>query len=172
RAILSVVCDRDPGKHPLRVAKLQAHGIEVVSDYAQLLDTPDVDIVWLPLPIDLHRKYTEMTLDAGKAVLCEKPAAGCVEDVDAMIAARDRTKLPVAIGYQDVYQPAVQELKRRIIRGEFGVVLSASVLGCGPRSQEYYTRNDWAGKIQRGGSWVLDSPANNAMSHYLHLAMF
>jgi len=120
----------------------------------------------------LHRGFTEAALAAGKAVLCEKPAAGSIDDVDAMIAARDAARLPVGIGFQDVYQPGVHELKRRILRGDFGVVLSASVLGCWPRGDRYYRRNTWAGKIRRNGRWVLDSPANNALSHYIHLALF
>src|SRR5829696_1805709 len=80
--------------------------------YAELLDLP-IDAVWLPLPIHLHRPYTERALAAGKAVLCEKPAAGCVDDVDAMIAARDASGRGVLIGFQDVYQPCVIQLKRR-----------------------------------------------------------
>ena len=37
----------------------------------------------------------------------------------------------------------------------------------------YYNRNDWAGRIKSdSGEWVLDSPANNAMAHYLHNALY
>jgi predicted dehydrogenase len=126
----------------------------------------------LPLPIDLHRPFTEAALAAGKAVMCEKPAAGCVDDVDAMIAARDRAHQPVIIGFQDIYQPAVTTLKQRLVAGEFGKTLSVTVIGCWPRSERYYGRNDWAGRIKRDGRWVMDSPASNALAHFVHLAMF
>jgi hypothetical protein len=38
----------------------------------------------------------------------------------------------------------------------------------------YYERNTWAGRLRDGetGAWVLDSPANNAMAHFLHNAFF
>jgi len=37
----------------------------------------------------------------------------------------------------------------------------------------YYKRNRWAGRIKSdNGEWVLDSPANNAMAHYLHNALY
>jgi predicted dehydrogenase len=131
-----------------------------------------VDAVWLPLPIDLHRPFTEQALAAGKVVMCEKPAAGCVEDVDAMIVARDKAKIHVAIGFQDVYQPANIALKQRLVSGELGKPTSATLLACWPRGERYYRRNTWAGKLQRNGTWVLDSPASNALSHFIHLVMY
>src|SRR5690242_2847695 len=86
-----------------RVGSLKSHGVHALESLDALLSA-DIDALWLPIPIDLHRPYTEAALAAGKAVLCEKPAAGCVDDVDAMIAARDRARLPVAVGFQDAYQ--------------------------------------------------------------------
>src|SRR5688572_1839190 len=102
-ARLVAVCELEPERFGRRVEDLRVAGISVVRDFAELLSR-DIEAVWLPLPIDLHFPYTEAALNAGKAVLCEKPAAGCVDDVDRMIAARDRTGLPVAIGFQDMYQ--------------------------------------------------------------------
>jgi predicted dehydrogenase len=104
--------------------------------------------------------------------MCEKPAAGSVDDVDAMIAARDASNLPVAIGFQDVYAPDMQDLKRRLRAGEFGTPHTVTVIGCWPRNATYFGRNTWAGKLKRGETWVLDSPANNALAHYIHLALF
>jgi predicted dehydrogenase len=172
KALLRAVYHPEPGRYPQQAEKLRNYGIPIVQRYEDLLQMQDLEYVWLPLPIDQHRQYTEQTLLAGKNVLVEKPAAGSIDDVDCMIAARDRSGLGVLVGYQDVYQPGVQELKRRIVKGEFGIVLSASVLGCWPRPLSYYHRNDWAGKIAREGRWILDSPANNAMAHHLHLGLF
>jgi predicted dehydrogenase len=170
-AKLIAACDPELDRFPERIAELSSKGVAVVSTLEELF-AQDIEAVCLPVPIDLHRPFTEAALDADKTVLCEKPAAGIVDDVDAMIAARDAAKLPVGIGFQDVYQPGVHELKRRILRGDFGVVLSASVCGCWPRGDRYYRRNNWAGGLKRNGRWVLDSPANNALAHYIHLALF
>src|SRR5687768_13988334 len=170
-AKLVAVSDPDLSRFPRRVAELRARGVAVLEDFQQLL-ARSVEAVWLPLPIDLHLPFTEASLRAGKAVICEKPAAGCVDDVDAMIAARDRAKLPVAIGFQDLYQPAVAQLKQRLAAGEFSRPTSATVIGCWPRSTHYFARNDWAGRCRRDGRWVMDSPANNALAHFLHLALF
>ena len=170
-AQLVAVSDPEFERFPRRVGQLRARGVEVVRDFADLLARP-IDAVWLPLPIDLHLPFTEAALSAGKAVICEKPAAGCVDDVDKMIAARDRAGLPVAIGFQDLYQPEVARLKRRLVDGEFGRPRSARLIGCWPRSEHYFTRNDWAGRCRRDGRWVMDSPASNALAHFLHLTLF
>jgi predicted dehydrogenase len=171
QATLHVVADPELERFPRRVEELRAVGVTVVRDFSQLLAEP-VNAVWLPLPIDLHLSYTEQALSAGKAVMCEKPAAGAVDDVDRMIAARDRSGLPVAVGFQDLYQPAVAELKQRLLNGEFGQPTGARVIGCWPRSERYFKRNDWAGRMKRDGRWIMDSPANNALAHFIHLTFF
>jgi predicted dehydrogenase len=169
---LAAVCEPDLQTHNAFAQTLRDAGVKVLGGFEDLLAQDEVQAVWLPLPIDLHRSFTERALAAGKAVMCEKPAAGCVDDVDAMIAARDAANLPAAIGFQDVYSPDMQDLKRRLSSGEFGTPTTATVIGCWPRNATYYGRNTWAGKLRRGDTWVLDSPANNALAHFIHLALF
>lgn len=168
---LTAVVEPDHALHAELIARLRGQGVTVVQQYDELLAQP-IEALWLPLPIDLHRPYTERALAAGKAVMCEKPAAGSVQDVDAMIAARDRAKLPALIGYQDCYDPTTLPLKRRLLDGLIGPIKRASVWACWPRSDAYFKRNAWAGKFRRGDAWVMDSPANNALAHYLNIALF
>lgn len=169
---LAAVCEPDHVTHAARIAELRAKGVRVHQHIDGLLAEREVEAVWLPLPIDLHRPFTEKALAAGKAVMCEKPAAGAIDDLFAMIAARDRAKLPAAIGYQDVYDPTTLPLKRRILRGDLGRVTHATVRACWPRNQTYYNRANWAGRFKRNGAWVMDSPPNNALAHYLNIPLF
>jgi len=168
---LVACCSSNPSKHPERVAELNEKGVEV-DDYAKILQRVDVEAVWLPLPIDLHLPFTEQALKAGKAVMCEKPAAGCVDDCDAMIRLRDEHKLPVIIGYQDVYDPLTVKIKRLLLDGKLGRVKRASLWATWPRDSKYYGRAGWAGAFRKDGVWVMDSPANNALAHFINITLF
>jgi predicted dehydrogenase len=171
--VIQVVGAYDPraAEFPRRLEQLAKVGATVHPSYESVLES-DVEAVWLPLPIDLHRPFTEQALAAGKAVLCEKPAAGCIDDVDAMIAARDRTRRPVAIGFQQGFNPSIRLAKRMLLAGQIGAVIDTCVIASWPRVNAYFARSSWAGAIKRGETWVLDSPANNALSHFIHLALY
>ena len=169
---LAAVCDPALDHHADRVAELAGDNIAADASFDALVARPEIEAVWLPVPIALHRPFTEQALAAGKAVMCEKPAAATVEDVDAMIAARDRAGLPALLGFQHIYDPAVAQLKQRLLDGAIGTVRRASVYGCWPRSNRYFERAGWAGRLKADGQWVLDSPIQNAMAHPVNLALF
>jgi len=169
-AHLAAACDIRPDAFPELVDELRSNGVAVFDDYQRMLAEP-IDAVWLPLPIDLHRPYTERALAAGKAVICEKPAAGTVEEVDAMIAARDAAGLPVQIAFQHMFDRNTPVIRQRLREGAIGRIRGARLHCCWPRPEGYYRRNDWAGAMQRNGAWVLDSPAQNAMAHFVQLML-
>ena len=153
-----------------RVRELNRRGVKTLQTFDQLLAS-DIEAVWLPLPIDLHRPYTEAALASGKAVMCEKPAAGCVDDVDAMIAARDRA--PASPHWLPGHLPTrgrhtETTIARRRIRQAAGFHRDRLLA-----AQRALLRPQRLGRpIQRDGRWVMDSPASNALAHFIHLAMF
>ncbi len=172
RVRLTTVCDPNPTSHEGRDLELRDHGVTIYEKFDAMLAHPGVEAVWLPVPIDLHRPFTEQALAAGKAVMVEKPVAGSIDDLDAMIAARDAAGLPVAVGFHDVYDQTTMPLKRRILAGEFGAMRHATLMACWPRNSSYFGRSTWAGRLKRHGVWVMDSPANNALAHYINIALF
>ena len=127
------------------------------------------DLAVLSSPIQLHMPQTAFALAKGSHVLCEKPAAGTIQEVRAAIEAEKAAGRWVAVGYQWSFSPAVQALKEDIRTGLFGAAKRFKCLYLWPRDEGYYTRNDWAGKRRDAeGAWVLDSPVQNAMAHDLH----
>src|SRR5262249_7954674 len=96
---LSGVYEPNQPAHRHRLSKLQPAGTQTFNRFEDLLAS-DIEAIWLPLPIHLHAPFAEKALSAGKAVMCEKPAAGCIDDVDRMICIREQFQKPLLIGFQ------------------------------------------------------------------------
>ena len=156
------------------VAALRQRGVAIYPSLRELLAARrnDLDLITIPTGIPLHRAMTVACLEAGVNVLVEKPAAGCIQDVDAMIAARQRTGKVCAVAYQHVYQALARTVKEWVCQGRLGAVKGLSAFGCWPRPPEYYGRNGWAGQLAVGDTWVLDGPQNNALSHAVNFMLY
>ncbi len=168
---LEAICEPDLKTHADRAAKLRAAGVKVFTDLDEMLAEP-VEAVWLPVPIDLHRPFMEKVAAAGKAVICEKPAAGSLDDLEGMIASRDKHNVKVAIAFQDIYDDVNLAVKKELLAGTIGKIKQATLHACWSRGDKYYGRSTWAGKIKHNGAWVMDTPASNALAHYINLALF
>ncbi len=127
------------------------------------------DLVIIASPVHHHVTQSCLALQQGSHVLCEKPLSATVQDAQTLIHKARSTERWIKIGYQWSFSEAIQRLKKDIIQGRFGRPLRFKTLCLWPRDRYYFQRNDWAGKKKDSDSrWVLDSPANNAMAHFLH----
>ena len=101
----------------------------VFGSYDAMLADPAIDVVYIALPNALHAMWTVRAVEAGKHVLCEKPLAISVGEVDAVIAAAARHGRVVAEGFMYRHHPQtalVQQLlgdgtlgDLRLVRGSF-----------------------------------------------------
>jgi predicted dehydrogenase len=115
---------------------------------------------------------TIAALRSGANVLVEKPLAGSIAEVEAVEAEERKSGRFVAVGFQDLYEPSAAWLKQELINQTIGEIRSVRFLGIWPRGRSYFTRNDWAGRLQSGGVPVLDSPLNNAFGHFVMLSLY
>lgn len=93
----------------------RAHG-----SYEALLADPDVDVIYNPLPNHLHAEWTIKALRAGKHVLCEKPFALTLPEVDAMIAASKETGKTLAEAFMYRHHPQTLKVKELVDGGALG----------------------------------------------------
>lgn len=154
--------------------ELEAAGVQIFTSLQEMFGAGlQPDFVILSTGITCHREQTEYCFSQGSHVLCEKPVAASLEDAEAMQSAAEKSGLILSIGYQWSFTSAIQELKRRVLAGEFGRPLCLKTLVHWPRPDTYYSRNNWAGAIEdEQGAPVLDSPVMNATAHYLHNALY
>ena len=89
RSTLAAVASRDLAKGQQYAAEWEIP--HVFGTYEEMLNSDDIDAVYISLPNHLHAEWTVRALEAGKHVLCEKPFATSVEQVDRMSEASRRT---------------------------------------------------------------------------------
>ena len=91
-----------------------------LGSYEELLASPDIDIIYNPLPNSLHAEWTIRAADAGKHVLCEKPLALTVDEVDRIAAAAKRAGVVVAEAFMYRHHPQTLKIKELIASGAIG----------------------------------------------------
>ena len=94
----------------------------VLGSYDALLDDPSIDVVYIALPNSLHVEWTIRALGAGKHVLCEKPLALNVEDVDRIAAAAERAGRWATEGFMYRHQPLTHTVEAIVRSGRLGAI--------------------------------------------------
>ncbi len=92
--------------------------------YQAVLDDPAVDAVYIPLPNDLHRRWTERAAASGKHVLCEKPLATAPDDVAAMYAACRSAGVVLAEAFMTPFHPRTTAIVDEVGSGSIGEIRS------------------------------------------------
>lgn len=164
------VSDPDPA-HRRFLAKL---GIPVYETPEEMLDECEPDFVAIATDVSSRPLFVEKVLRRGVSVFCDRPAASTVEEIDAMINARDCSTASFAlVAFESVYTRSLQTIKAIILSRCYGALRSVHVIGAIPCGDSHYHDNVDAGKIRAAnGSPVYDSPLTNTFAQYLNFALF
>jgi myo-inositol 2-dehydrogenase/D-chiro-inositol 1-dehydrogenase len=87
------------------------------------------DGVLVAAPTDTHPELIRRCVAAGVPVLCEKPAASSLDELAALVEDVERCGVPVLVGFQRRFDPAVVELHRRIRAGALGTIYHVRATG-------------------------------------------
>ncbi|MFH0863243.1 MAG: Gfo/Idh/MocA family oxidoreductase [Candidatus Altiarchaeota archaeon] len=123
------VCDLDTkaAKDAGARYRCQAFG-----SYGKLLSAMKPDIVSVVVPTRHHREVAVRCAQSGASLLVEKPIAGTVEDAKAIIKAAEKAGVKLMVGHIERFNPAVQEMKRRVDAKELGRIFSINAVRVGP----------------------------------------
>ena len=94
----------------------------VHASYEELLADPEVDVIYIGLPNSLHVQWTIEALEAGKYVLCEKPLALNVEDVDRIADAVRRTGCAATEAFMYRHHPLTHAVQDIVSSGRLGQI--------------------------------------------------
>ena len=107
---VSAIASRDVARARAFAAET---GIDRVHEsYDALLADPDVEVVYVPLPNNLHAEWSIRALESGKHVLCEKPLAASSREAAAMFEAARRNDVYLVEGYPYRAQPQTIRLRQ------------------------------------------------------------
>jgi predicted dehydrogenase len=116
--VLKAVCARDEAKVKAFAAKWGYESHE--TDWRKLVARPDIDLVDIACPNDMHREIAIAAAKAGKMILCEKPLAMNGPEGLKMVRAVEKASVPNMVWYNYRRIPAVTLAKQLIDEGRLG----------------------------------------------------
>jgi xylose dehydrogenase (NAD/NADP) len=120
--------------------------------YQAVLDDPEVEAVYVPLPNSLHRAWVERAAAAGKHVLCEKPLAPTAADAEAMAAACERAGVTLGEAYMTPFHPRAAAFEALVASSRLGALRYARAAFTGVLDR----RDDYRWRPEMGGGALLD----------------
>ncbi|GIV77716.1 Gfo/Idh/MocA family oxidoreductase [Litorilinea aerophila] len=128
---------------------------EVYASWQELITAETVDVVSIVTPPYLHREMAVAALQAGKHVICEKPAALNVAEAEAMLAAAQAAPDQMAILDHELrFHPLRAQLRRLVRNGYVGNVLTVNMDWRYPYRLDPATPFSWHHDATRGGGML------------------
>jgi predicted dehydrogenase len=114
--VISAVASRDVEKSRAYIRECQAEAAfdvlpEALGSYHDLLKSPNVDAIYLPLPTGLRGDYVIRAAAAGKHVICEKPCANNVDELEQMLHSCERHKVQFMDGVMFMHSPRLARVR-------------------------------------------------------------
>lgn len=128
------------------------HGLKRIHRrFDALLADPDVDAVYLALPIRMHAEQALAAIAAGKHLLCEKPLAANAEEARRIDAAAAASGLVVAEAMHTLHHPLVARLRSLLASGEVGELVRVEA-----GFSAFIPQRDFRFVYELGGGVMLD----------------
>jgi predicted dehydrogenase len=130
----------------------------VHESYEALLADPSLDAVYIPLPNGLHARWTLAALEAGKHVLCEKPATSNAAQARQVAAAAEKTGLVVMEAFHYRYHPLARRMAEIVGGEELGRIQRVETAMCFPLPRFSDIRYDFSlagGALMDAGCYAV-----------------
>lgn len=118
QGVLHALASRDRSQAERWAAEFQVR--RAYGSYRELVEDPEIDAVYLPLPNELHREWVEAAADAGKHILCEKPLALNAPEARDMVATCAAKGVLLMEAFMWRHQPRTTGLRALVADGSIG----------------------------------------------------
>jgi predicted dehydrogenase len=118
KPVMKLICGRDEAG--VRQAAGQFGWEEYTTDWRQLVQRDDSDLIDINAPSDAHKAIAIAAAEAGKHIFCEKPLALTLSDAREMLAAAEQAGVKHMVGFNYRFAPAVQLAKKLVSEGRLG----------------------------------------------------
>jgi D-xylose 1-dehydrogenase (NADP+, D-xylono-1,5-lactone-forming) len=95
---------------------------KVYGNYQAILDDPEIDAVYIPLPNHLHKPWSVKAAQAGKHILCEKPLALNHQECEEMIAAAEANNVILMESFMYRFHPRIKAAANWVTSGKLGKI--------------------------------------------------
>jgi len=121
--VVTAVASRDLKKSREYIRECQAenafdHVPDALGSYAELIASPNVDAIYIPLPTGLRKEFVLRAAAAGKHILCEKPCAAGVAELEEMLAACKKHSVQFMDGVMFMHSPRLARVREILDDGQ------------------------------------------------------
>lgn len=133
------------------------------TDYREMLQDPDIDVIGIYTPDQLHATHIKMALEAGKHVICTKPLMVSLDEAASLLEVQKHTQKSVFVGQSSRYFEPAKRQHEDFLAGKHGELATVET--------HYISDSRWflerAWSHQKGFSWMY-----NFMIHAVDLAVW
>lgn len=144
-----------------------------VDSVAELLERGPLDFAVLAVPTSMHLPVARELVEAGVAVLVEKPLAASVPEAEEIVALCGHHGVAAAVGHVERFNAAPRELRRRLQEGQLGRLFTLATTRSGPfpsRIADVGVVMDLATHDIDLVSWLSDSRIESLAAQAGHLS--
>ncbi len=128
-------------------------GGKIYSGYRNLINSEDIDAIYIPLPPGLHYNWAKAALECGKHVLVEKPCTISLNDTEDLIETARKSNLALHENYMFTFHSQLEDIYSMIRRGDVGDIRLYRIrFGFPKRAKE-----DFRYKKDLGGGALIDA---------------
>lgn len=129
------------------------YGIKIYDSYEDLINDPDVEAVYLPLPPALHFKWAKKCLLNGKHVFLEKPSTVNMQEIEELVDLAKEKNLALYENYMFLRHAQLSEIKKYLDNGLIGDIRLYRSCFSFPKRD----KNDFRYNKELGGGALLDA---------------